>query len=313
MSDEERLDEEAGGKGNESEPLPPDLVRGAPPMRGLDPGEIPVQAQGRALIIHDRGPSPARTPGRQGVRVDRIVWHHIGAIGTVAGALSWVIRPGSQESYHYLIDEGGTIFRVVNEGDTSWHAGNWSMNLRSIGISHPPNGGGEATRRSSVALAQDICRRYGLAANGTTIIPHRAVVPTACPGSLPMAEWIAQVAGQAPQPEPEPSREVESTMKQRIVATEQQQHFVYLVPVGNGAARLFHRCWDHPSGTWSAPHQVSDLALSDDAGVDAVFSPGLGGELHVFCRHHDTSRGTGARFWVGLPWRPGANWGYEPV
>ncbi|MBO0727605.1 MAG: N-acetylmuramoyl-L-alanine amidase [Acidimicrobiaceae bacterium] len=143
--------------------------------------------------------SPNQTPGRQGVRVDRIVWHHTGG-GSVAGAINWVVRPESQVSYHYLVDESGRIFRVVPEQNTSWHAGNWTMNLRSIGICHPVNGGGAATRQSSVALARDICRRFGIPPDGGHIIPHRAVVPTACPGALPMAEWIALVA--APEPAP---------------------------------------------------------------------------------------------------------------
>ncbi|MBO0706749.1 MAG: N-acetylmuramoyl-L-alanine amidase [Candidatus Dormibacteraeota bacterium] len=145
--------------------------------------------------------SPNQTPGRQGVRVDRIVWHHTGG-GSVAAAISWVTRPESQVSYHYLVDEAGRIFRVVPEQNTSWHAGTWAMNLRSIGICHPVDGGGAPTRDSSVALARDICRRFGIPADGGHIIPHRAVVATACPGALPVAQWIALVAGGGEEPAP---------------------------------------------------------------------------------------------------------------
>jgi len=155
------------------------------------------------MLIHDRGPTPAQTPGRQGWRVDRVVWHHTGG-GSVAGALSWVTRPGSNVGYHYLVDENGVIFRVASENNTAWHAGNWTWNLRSIGICHPVNGGGVATRNASVALTRDICRRWGISPSVHTIVPHRAIVPTLCPGSLPMNDWIHLVAhgGEVTPPEP---------------------------------------------------------------------------------------------------------------
>lgn len=198
--------------------------------------------------------SPAQTPGRQGWRVDRVVWHHTGG-GSVAGALNWVTRPGADAGYHYLVDEGGRIFRVTPEGNTSWHAGNWQMNLRSIGICHPVNGGGEATRRASVALTADICRRFGFPADGNHILPHRAIVPTACPGSLPMAEWISLVAsGLTPRPPLEEGEEEEVSLQIVTRHADGSPNDLLQLIRRTGQARWFvanNAWWSNIPGSWA--------------------------------------------------------------
>ncbi|MBO0702045.1 MAG: N-acetylmuramoyl-L-alanine amidase [Actinobacteria bacterium] len=237
--------------------------------------------------------SPAQTPGRQGVRVDRIVWHHTGG-GSVAGALNFVTRPGSQVSYHYLVDEAGRIFRVVPEQNTSWHAGTWAMNLRSIGICHPVDGGGTATRLASVALTADICRRFAIPVDGNHILPHRAIVPTACPGSLPMAEWIADVAREGVTGPPQEDEEDEVSLQ--IIGTREDGAPNELLHLNRrtGQAR-----WFAAFNSWSTPVPGSWLDILGWRGPDGTaHCLGIGtdgGQWH-------TQWVAGGPGWQG-PWR----------
>ena len=59
---------------------------------------------------------------------------------TADAALARLCDPGSGVSAHYLIDEAGAVYRLVDEGRRAWHAGvsSWAgeadVNGRSIGI-----------------------------------------------------------------------------------------------------------------------------------------------------------------------------------
>ena len=127
--------------------------------------------------------SPNYTAGRGGRTVDRIVIHYI--VGTLAAADATFADPNSGVSAHYGIGEGA-VHRYVSEKNTAWHAGNFAMNQRSIGIEHsadavrPPS---QSTYTASIELCAQLCRTYGLNPL-TQIIPHSSVVATACPGTV---------------------------------------------------------------------------------------------------------------------------------
>ncbi len=59
---------------------------------------------------------------------------------TAQAAVDWLCNPHSGVSCHYLVDEAGTIFQMVEEDDRAWHAGAscWAgetdINSCSIGI-----------------------------------------------------------------------------------------------------------------------------------------------------------------------------------
>ena len=59
---------------------------------------------------------------------------------TAEEALALLCDPASEVSAHYLIDEAGALYRLVDEGRRAWHAGvsSWAgasdVNGRSIGI-----------------------------------------------------------------------------------------------------------------------------------------------------------------------------------
>jgi N-acetylmuramoyl-L-alanine amidase len=71
--------------------------------------------------------------------VSMIVLHYTG-MPDAAGALDRLTSPESKVSAHYLVDEDGTIFKLVDESRRAWHAGKsrWrdvtDVNSASVGI-----------------------------------------------------------------------------------------------------------------------------------------------------------------------------------
>lgn len=123
------------------------------------------------------------TSGRDGTAIDRIVIHYI--VGTLAAADATFANSSSGVSAHYGIGEG-SLHQYVSELNTAWHAGNFPMNQRSIGIEHsasPDRAPSESTYEISIDLCAQICKDYGLDPQ-TQIIPHNLVVATACPGTV---------------------------------------------------------------------------------------------------------------------------------
>jgi len=84
-------------------------------------------------------PSPNFGARTAGTDVDMVVLHYTG-MKSAKGALERLCNPGAEVSAHYLIDEDGTIYQLVQETDRAWHAGvsHWqgatNINDRSIGV-----------------------------------------------------------------------------------------------------------------------------------------------------------------------------------
>ncbi|HXV25441.1 MAG TPA: N-acetylmuramoyl-L-alanine amidase [Alphaproteobacteria bacterium] len=80
--------------------------------------------------------SDARPEGRA---IDMLVLHYTG-MESASAALARLCDPGAKVSAHYMIDEDGTVYRLVAEERRAWHAGisAWegerNVNDRSIGI-----------------------------------------------------------------------------------------------------------------------------------------------------------------------------------
>lgn len=136
-------------------------------------------ADAPTIIEH---PSPNHSPRKAGVRVDTIVIHHTATPSTLLGdriALRTLCSPlpGKRVSAHYLIGHRGSVYRLVPEDRTAWHAGfsclPWeeqahgaSVNPHSIGIEVVNPGDGttpftEAQYRALCWLVPDIVRRLG--------------------------------------------------------------------------------------------------------------------------------------------------------
>lgn len=148
------------------------------------------------MAIVWRGPVPSSnfTVGRDGNQVDLIVDHW--TVVMFDGAIRRFLNPASILSAHYVIGQDGRIAQLVSEDDTAYHAGDFSVNLRSIGIEHeagpamPPT---DALYEASARLHAEIASRHGLALEvGSTVLPHHAIVPTECPGTLDLDRIVRE-------------------------------------------------------------------------------------------------------------------------
>ena len=148
------------------------------------------------MAIQWRGPVPASnyTVGRDGSSVELIVDHW--TVVMFEGAIRRFLNPASILSAHYVIGSDGRIAQLVTEDDTAYHAGVFSVNQRSIGIEHeagpamPPS---DALYAASAQLHAEIASRHGLALEvGTTVLPHHAIVPTECPGTLDLDRIVRE-------------------------------------------------------------------------------------------------------------------------
>jgi len=139
----------------------------------------------------------AFTRGRQGSGITTIVVHHWGDPATnptFDGTVAFFARGGKNTSAHYVA-EAGRVARMVADTDTAYHAGNWSMNLRSIGIECNPRAS-DADKATVAELIQDLRRAHG----NLVIIGHRDVISTDCPGryyppNTVLAPWLNSSSG----------------------------------------------------------------------------------------------------------------------
>ena len=65
--------------------------------------------------------SPNHTKGRKGKPIKGLVLHI--TAGLMPGCLSWMRNPQAKASAHYLVTKAGRIYQMVQDADTSWHAG----------------------------------------------------------------------------------------------------------------------------------------------------------------------------------------------
>jgi N-acetylmuramoyl-L-alanine amidase len=90
------------------------------------------------MRIRER-PSPNHGTRRGGAAVDMLLIHYTG-MTDAAAALDRLCDPAAEVSAHYLVEEDGTVWRLVAEERRAWHAGRafWAgerdVNSRSIGI-----------------------------------------------------------------------------------------------------------------------------------------------------------------------------------
>ena len=90
------------------------------------------------LEIADR-PSPNHARRGEPARIDMLVLHYTG-MANAAAALDRLCDPAARVSAHYLVEENGTIWRLVSDERRAFHAGRscWAgendLNHVSIGI-----------------------------------------------------------------------------------------------------------------------------------------------------------------------------------
>lgn len=129
------------------------------------------------------------------VKIDRIVIHHNAGTNDENARRTWYKSTGVGTSAHYQVTPT-KIWGCVGEESVAFHAGNYPMNQRSIGIEHLNSTGAptwliaDETYKNSAKLIADICKRYNIPMDRKYIIGHKEVSATACPGGINIDKLI---------------------------------------------------------------------------------------------------------------------------
>ena len=136
--------------------------------------------------IQLRSPNFNQRP--KGSVIDMLVLHYTGMV-SAGSALNDLCDSSKKVSAHYLVDEGGKCFQLVDEANRAWHAGesswagNSDVNSYSIGIelANPGHEFGykpfpETQMRSLETLLRAILSRHSIPAH--KILGHSDVAPS---------------------------------------------------------------------------------------------------------------------------------------
>lgn len=137
--------------------------------------------------------------GRSENPITMIVLHTM--VGTIESADARFKTVGQYASAHYGVGyNGDRLVQWVHDIDTAYHAGDFGVNLGSIGIEHEDLGGfndprPDALYELSAQLVNTLCHAYNIPIDEDHIKPHYAVSDqgTGCPDAL---DWrrIIQMA-----------------------------------------------------------------------------------------------------------------------
>jgi N-acetyl-anhydromuramyl-L-alanine amidase AmpD len=128
--------------------------------------------------------SPTNTVITQPCKMDEVVIHD--TEGSLASALSVFQCPVTDPncgaaSIHYIVDTDGTVYQVLREKDIAYHAGNFWVNMHSIGIEHV---GYDATGYdwyntaqylSSAKLVAYLLQKYHMPLDHSHVVSHGMV------------------------------------------------------------------------------------------------------------------------------------------
>ncbi len=144
--------------------------------------------------------------------IDRVIIHTIA--GNAQAAADRFADLNANVSAHYGVRLDGTLIHWLEETYTAYHAGDYLMNQRSIGIEHEDNGDYNGVRpdilyATSAKLVADICQFYTIPIDRKHILKHSEVsnAPTGCPDALDIERIVRQailIPPSVPTPAPTP-------------------------------------------------------------------------------------------------------------
>jgi len=133
-------------------------------------------------------PSPNCDARPDGQRVDILLLHYTG-MKSAAESLARLCDPTAKVSAHYLVEEDGTLWQLVDEAQRAWHAGigSWAgatdISARSIGIElqNPGHEFGyrkfpEPQMQALIELARGILARHAIPP--ARVLGHADTAPT---------------------------------------------------------------------------------------------------------------------------------------
>jgi len=129
--------------------------------------------------------------GPGGPELDYIVIHD--TEGSYDSALNLVQDP-TYLAWNYTVrSSDGQVAQHLNAKDVGWHAGNWYLNMHSIGIEHEGKAGTngwftEAMYQSSATLVTYLARKYDIPLDPAHIIGHDQI-PGILPGYTVGVHW----------------------------------------------------------------------------------------------------------------------------
>lgn len=200
-------------------------------------------------LVHRESPSP--NWNERELPVSMVVLHYTG-MRSGDEALERMCDPAAKVSAHYMIDEDGTVCRLVDESKRAWHAGNsyWrgltDVNSASVGIElvNPGHEWGyrpfpDAQMEALLPLLHAIVKRYKMPF--ANIVGHSDIAPARKedPGELFDWERLAALKLALPRPKvlmPSPYQNDGAF----YLALER---FGYDIADGHAAVRAFQRRW----------------------------------------------------------------------
>ena len=146
-------------------------------------------------------PSPNHDARPTGGKVDILLLHYTG-MESADAALERMCDAEAKVSAHYMIDEDGTVTRMVDESMRAWHAGvsSWrgasEVNGRSVGIElvNPGHEFGyrkftETQIAQLVPLCADVVLRHGIPTRN--VLGHSDVTPEGKQDPGELFDWAA--------------------------------------------------------------------------------------------------------------------------
>lgn len=155
---------------------------------------------------------------RQGHKPEVIVIH--ATDGFFPGDLEWLRgAPGSQVSSHYLIAPEGTVYALVDDFKTAWHAGlvvnpTAPLKMEGLGIVNPNlytlgietslkiPGTIKAEQWAMLKeLVRSLCEKHQIPIDRKHIWAHKEIrADKACPGSIDVNKLVQELAAIPPPP-----------------------------------------------------------------------------------------------------------------
>lgn len=138
---------------------------------------------------------PYGVGGRLGLKVNKIVIHWIdGTLATADLVFTGKTHPERMVSSHFAVEDD-QVHQYVSTDNVAWQAGKWLVNLTSVAIEHsaqPGRNATDATYETSSELIVDLCKKLGLVPSRSLLVPHSAIVPDTCPGTIDLDRLAAR-------------------------------------------------------------------------------------------------------------------------